>query len=292
MSTEIELKPIEALQKALPELAAILSLNAAEGVDVQTLALQELDNLRMISLTKPDVLDCFPATVVMAVKRVLKQNLTLDPYAGLVYVKTRNVTIRTKNEQGVIVEKKGKALEIMESCNGLLSINYQCRKIVDHKSPEVKKDANGMVLSVSFEFQLPSGRWEVRTFDESDFYRWRRASHKENGRWKEDFNTPAATESLKYANENYTNWKGGIDPEFARAKAIRHALKKLGTNPNEGKFNKIILPVEKQVIIEQGKDSEATTDDGVQDAVIIESITNESAIKPNQEFNASDPSGL
>lgn len=293
MSKELELRPLEELKKALPELTAILSLNAAEGVDVNTLALQELDNLRMISVTKPEILECFASTVVMAVKRVLKQNLTLDPYAGLVYVKTRNVTIKQKNEDGNITEKKGKALEIMESCNGLLSINYQCKKIIDHKTPTVKKDAAGKVESVTFEYQLSSGRWEERTFDESDFYRWRRASHKENGRWKDDFNTPQATESLKYANENYINWKGGIDPEFARAKAIRHALKKLGTNPNEGKFNKIIIPAEKKVIIEEGKDELATTDgEAIQDAVVISSTTNEPAIQPNNSFTAATPSGL
>ncbi len=38
-------------------------------------------------------MDCVPVTVVMAVKYALKNNLTLDPTAGLVYVKTRNVKV-------------------------------------------------------------------------------------------------------------------------------------------------------------------------------------------------------
>lgn len=288
MSTEIEKKPMELLKSELPQLEAVLALNAAEGTDVKTLALQELENLRMIAVTKPEILDCLPQTVVMAVKRVLKQNLSLDPYAGLVYVKTRNVKIKAPDGQ----EVTRKALEITETCNGLLSVAYQCGKIIDHKVPTIKKDSNGKVESVTFEFQVKSGRWEVRTFDDSDFYRWQRASHKENGRWKEDFNTPQATETLKYANENYVNWKGGIDPEFARAKAIRHALKKLGTNPNEGKFAKIVIPTEKKVVIEEEKEQAALTDESTQYAEVIESTTAAPAIQPNQEFHTSGDGGL
>ena len=150
------------------------------------------------------------------------------------YVKTRNVKVKAANG----AEEWKKVLEITPTCNGLPSIAYQCGKIIDHKNPDVKKDESGKVVSVCFEFQLSNGRWEAREFDESDFYRWQRASHNENGRNKQD----ASAEKLNYANPNYTNWKGGIDPEFARAKAIRHALKKLGTNPNE-RFAVKVVPV-------------------------------------------------
>jgi hypothetical protein len=278
MSTE--LKPIELLKAELPQLEAVLRLNAADGVDVKTLALQELEHIRMHCISKPEILDCLPATIVMAVKTVLKQNLSLDPNAGLVYVKTRNVKVKDNN--GQMVTKK--ALEIMPSANGIISINRQCGRILDMKNPVVTKDATGKVIAVSVEILLPSTpepRWEKREFDESDFYRWRRASHKENGRYKDDFGTAAATESLKYANENYTNWKGGIDPEFARAKAVRHGLKKLGTNPNEGKFKSIIAhPIE--VIVDAEKDNAAGSEEANY-AEVVESTTNE-AIKPNTEF--------
>ena len=104
---------------------------------------------------------------------------------------------------------------------------------------------------------MPTGRWEVRTFDESDFIRWQIASHKENGRNKED----ASLEKLNYANPNYTSWKGGIDPEFARAKAIRHGLKKLGTNANEKYANKINPVVFNKVEIDEEKDNAAATEE-------------------------------
>ncbi|MDQ3047666.1 MAG: hypothetical protein M3R27_08975 [Bacteroidota bacterium] len=257
-----EPKPMELLKSAAPELEAIMMLNADAGTDVKTLVLQELEYLRAHALTSPKIMECVPATIVMAVKSVIKQNLSLDPNAGLVYVKTRNFYV---NVDGQDVQRT--ALEITPSANGIISINRQCGRVLDVMNPVVSKDATGKVTEVSVKILLPSHpepRWETRTFDESDFYRWRRASHKENGKYKPDFKTPEATESLKYANENYTSWKGGIDPEFSRAKAIRHGLKKLGTNQNEGKFTKIVIPSAKEVIIDSRADQQAMNEEYTQ----------------------------
>lgn len=235
-----------------PTLQALASINLPAGVNAEALVLQELDYLKQIAFTNHAILECIPDTIVYAVKSCLKNNLTLDPSAGLVYVKTRNVKVGNDWK---------KALEITPSCNGILSINYQCGKVIDHKNPEVIKDGTGKVIGVEFEYQLHNGRWEKRSFDESDFLRWRTASHKENGRNKQD----ADLKTLNYANAHYTSWKGGIDPEFARAKAIRHALKKLGTNVNE-KYAVKIQPVVKtvdiphEVINAEVIDSTETTD--------------------------------
>jgi hypothetical protein len=219
---------IQLARKELPQLEAIIGLNAAKGTDIKTLALQELEYLQMIGTTKPEIYECMPVSIISAIKTVLKQNLTLDPYAGLVYVKTRNV--KMNNEWA-------KVLEIQPSANGIISINRQCGRVFDIERPEVLKNDKGKVTGVKLRYLVPSYneagkpcyKWREVEFDESDFLRWRRASHKENGRNKADANA----ETLNYANPNYTSWNGGIDPEFARAKAIRHGLKKLGTNQNE-----------------------------------------------------------
>jgi len=213
---------IQLAKKELPQLEAIIGLSAAKGTDVKTLALQELEYLQMIGTTNPAIYECMPQSIIAAIKTVLKQNLTLDPYAGLVYVKTRNVKIN--NEWA-------KALEIQPSANGIISINRQCGRVLDIERPETIKDAQGKVIGVKVRYLVPSYneagkpcyRWREVEFDESDFLRWQRASHKENGRNKADANP----QTLNYSNPNYTSWKGGIDPEFARAKAIRHGLKKL-----------------------------------------------------------------
>jgi hypothetical protein len=282
MTQVTETKPMELLKSSVSELSALIKLNAAEGVDVETLALQELEYLRMRAISNPAILDCMPQTVLMAVKTVLKQNLSMDPDAGLVYIKTRNVYVKQPNGAP---DLKRTALEIQPSANGLISINRQCGRILDIKNPVVKKNDAGKVIGVSVEILLPSTpspRWETRAFDESDFERWARASHKENGRYKTGF----TMDNLEHANAHYTSWKGGIDPEFARAKAIRHGLKKLGANQNEGRMINITVPIEKKLNIDPVADNAASNEENTYTQ--FEEVKTESAIKPNQQFNAGD----
>lgn len=215
-----------AAKNSLPEFKRLIEINGLKGVDTEGIVMQELAYLENYALSNRKIATCEPISVVLAIKSVLRQNLTLDPYSGLVYVKTRNV----ETAQGWKT-----VLEIQPSANGLISIARQCKRLLDIKRPEIEKK-DGVVTRVSVELLVPGHeqpRWEKYEFDEDDFYRWRLASHKENGRKKEDANA----ETLNYANPNYTSFRGGIDPEFARAKAIRHALKKLGTNRNE-----VIMP--------------------------------------------------
>lgn len=229
-----------------------------KGTDTAVLAQQEIAYLEAISLTKPAIKDCVPISVLLAVKNVLKQNLTLDPYAGLVYIKTRNINTGTQG-----APKWEKVLEIQPSANGLISIARQCGRILDIKRPQITKDEKtGKVTGCSVEILLPSTpepRWEKFEFDEDDIYRWQRASHTENSRGKQD----ADVNTFNYANPNYTNFKGGVDPEFARAKAIRHSLKKLGTNQNEVKAGTLIIEPKKEHynIIDKEKDIAASEDD-------------------------------
>ncbi len=257
---------IEIVRKAAPTLKALFALNASPGTDVETLAMQEVEYLRMHAVTKPEILQCIPETVLMAVKSVIKKNLSLDPDAGLVYVKTRSVKVNGEWQ---------KALEVTETANGIISVNRQCGRILDIDRPEVKKDENGKVISVSASYLKPSvdmagkstAKMVTVEFGEDDFYRWRRASHKENGRNKPDSNA----QTLNYANENYTNWRGGIDPEFARAKAIRHALKKLGTNQNESRARSINISKDAPiVIIDSAADEAAANDEAFTPAEVVE----------------------
>lgn len=229
---EEENKTVALLKKELPQLKAIIALNSRQGADVQTMALEELEHLKSVALTKPEIYECEPVTVIMALKAVLKQNLTLDPYQGLVYIKTQSVNVGTKASPSY---RKGLVIE--PTANGLISINRQCGRILDVDRPEVKFGANGKVTSVIAKFLKPTfdekgqpaTRWQTTEYDESEFKRWMVYSHRQNSRGKQDANG----ETLNYANALYRSHNGGIDPEFARAKAIRHALKKQGTNMNE-----------------------------------------------------------
>lgn len=257
-------KTMAVVKQELPQFKALIALNARPGTDVETLAIQELEFLQQRALTLPAIYDCVPQTIIMAVKGAISKNLSLDPDAGLLYVKTRSVK---SGEQWM------KVLEVQPTANGLISINRQCGRVLDVKRPEVTKDATGKVIGVYVEFLVPSydlsgnktARWEKVSFDEDDFYRWRRASHKENGRNKQDANA----ETMNYANENYTNFRGGIDPEFARAKAIRHGLKKLGTNMSERRMEKIDVVDAKYKLVDEAADEAAANDEGFTHAEVV-----------------------
>jgi hypothetical protein len=116
---------------------------------------------------------------------------------------------------------------------------YNANVIIDHKSPQPKYDEaqGGKVVSITWEYQLANKRWESVTFNEAHFNKWRKASHVKNGRNKND----ADLNKLNYANPNYTSFAGGIDPEFASAKCIKHALKKMALDRN--RFEPQPIPV-------------------------------------------------
>lgn len=245
MSTALEL-----LKADKANLANVIALNCGKDVDAITIAETEIMHLNILALTKPDIAQCEPITIVAAMRRTMKQNLSLDPDLGLVYVKTRNV--KTVDGQWA------KHLEVMPTANGLISIARQCGRILDIKRPDVEYE-NNKVVRVRLEYLVPSvpnPRWTDIDFDENDFMRWRKASHKENSRGKNDAN------ERDYSNPNYTSHNGGIDPEFARAKAIRHGLKKLGTNQNEIRMTRITVPVEK--IVDEAVDAEVINDENIE----------------------------
>jgi len=245
---------LSVLKENQPTLQAITLFNYGADKDVSSIVLNEISFLEGMAVTKPEILACEPTSIVMATKYVLKNNLSFDPNAGLVYVKTRSVAL-AKDASGTVT-KWGKVLEVQATCEGLLSIAYQCNKIIDHERPSVKKDASGKVIEVTFKYMKPSPigpRWVEVTFDESDFKRWQTKSHQENSRSKQDAGT------RDYSNPNYRSFNGGIDPEFARAKAIRHAMKKMGTNPNE-RLSVFIKPTI-QNTIDKAVDMSATNED-------------------------------
>jgi hypothetical protein len=210
-----------ALFKAeIKTIEGIIGINAMPGTNISAIALQELDFLQMHMVVKPFIAGCIPDTVIQAVKYSLKNNLSLDPNAGLVYLMPSSVKIGTEWKN---------VLEIKPTADGKLSIAYQCGTILDHERPKITKDSNGKVVTASVSILLPSPvapRWETVEIDQSDFERMRKYSHIKNARGKSD----ADMKTLNYANKLYTNFNGGIDPEFARSKVVSVSLKKRGTN--------------------------------------------------------------
>ncbi len=235
------------LTEQVPTFKQLALINGIAPEKAEAIVIQEVEFIRESALANPDIMKCAPQTVLFVVKRAIKNNLTLDPQAGLMYLKTRNVNVSTDPSTPQWV----KVLESQETCNGILSKCRMTGRIIDHKLPQVEFNDAGKCVGVTFEFQLPNGRWETVKFTEYDFERWGNASHKERSRGKQDANTK------NYRNSLYSSWRGGIDPEMAKAKAIRHGLKKLGTNPNENKASAVVLNAPMQLLPHAEAEKEA-----------------------------------
>lgn len=211
---------LQDLNNNIETLAKIALINLPEGSSIekaQRIVMKEIVNFEMVCVLKPELANLDKQSIVIAVKQCIADNLTLSPNAGLVYLYPGKVHVGNNGST-----KLYKDILIYEpTAEGKISIARQAGTILDHKRPLVEFDSTGKVNSVTFEFlfnALPKPRWEIVKFDTNDFERWKQKSAaKFNG-------TP---------NANYTSYKGGIDPEFARAKAIKHGLKKRGTNANE-----------------------------------------------------------
>lgn len=235
----------------------IIRLNAIAGTDVGAIALQELDFLSMHMIAKPFIAECLPETIIQAIKYSLKNNLSLDPNAGLVYLMPTSVQIGGTYK---------KALEVKPTAEGKISIAKQCGTILDNKRPVITKNEAGKVTKASVEILLPSipsPRWENIEIDESDFDRLKKFSHIKNARtWRQESGKPKPDlATLNHANPLYTSFNGGIDPEFARSKVVSAALKKRGTNLAARLSDKIIIQENKEVVVEaaiEKKDPEFT----------------------------------
>lgn len=213
----------EIMKSEIPTIERLIGLNAKAGVDTNALAIQEVQFLQMQMVAKPWIAKCDKTSIILALKYAIKNNLSLDPNAGLIYLTP--LSVKTKDAEGR--DKWIDTLEIKPTAEGKLSIAYQCSTILDHKRPKAIKDASGKVIGASVEVLLPSipnPRWELVEMDLSDFKRLRVFSHNKNSRGKDD----AATRD--YSNPLYSSFNGGIDPEFACAKVVSLALKKRGSN--------------------------------------------------------------
>lgn len=210
------------LNENVPTLTQLLLVNMPEGtteLQAKRKAMREIMNIEAIFSLKPELAACDPTSILLAVKQCVGDNLTLAPSAGLVYLYPQKVQVGTDPGTNAKIYKQ--VLVYDPTAEGRISIARQSGSILHHKRPECKFDFEGKVESVSFAYLVPTKAgnfWETVTFTNSDFEKWKQKS---------------AAKFLGNANGNYTSWKGGIDPEFAGSKAIRHALKKLGTNKNE-----------------------------------------------------------
>jgi len=219
--TQITETGLTLLNKEKPTLTQLVLINMPPGSSIEDagrLALKEIMNFELVLTQRPELKACTPNSVLLAVKQVISDNLTLAPSAALVYLYPGKVLVGNNEANQKVYET---VLTYDPTANGRLSIARQAGRILDNKRPVVTYDATGKVETVTVEFLVPSypaPRWESIKFGQSHFAKWQQKSAAKFG---------------GTASANYFSWNKGIDPDFASTKAIRHGLNKLGTNMNE-----------------------------------------------------------
>lgn len=181
---------------------------------------QEVINFQEHCMYNNELANCDPQSILFGIRKVIGSNLSLDRAKGHTYLLPASI----KQADGTFK----KVLEVTYQAEGVLVLYYNAGVIVDHKSPLPTYNEEGKVIAISWEYQLANKRWEESYFNEAHFNKWRKASHVKNGRNKND----ADINKMNYANPNYTSFAGGIDPEFASAKCIKHTLKKMALDRN------------------------------------------------------------
>ncbi len=185
--------------------------------DAEMVLIREMSNFEMLVANKPELEGCSPISVLQAFKECISNNLTFAPSAGLVYLYPSMIKtgVDPKTNQAI----KTKVLVFDPSAEGRLSIAFQAGTILDLKRPVYEYNDKNQITKISCEFLVPSSpapRWDLVSMDAAEFTRLMQKSAAKFGT----------------ANAGYTSHNGGIDPEFAFAKLIRHKLKKRGTNMN------------------------------------------------------------
>lgn len=219
----MENNQLQILESDRATLARLCQINmpGASLEEAERMALKEITNLEMILTMNPDLAVCNKVSMLQTIKQSINDNLTLAPSAGLVYLYPSHVKVGFDKAKNCDIKEWVMVYD--PTANGRLSRARQAGRVLDCKKPSPKFDATGKVESITVEFLVPSypsPRWEVITFYQWNFDRWRDASAAKRGK-------------EKGASAQYTKHNGGIDPEFAAAKALRHGLAKLGVNMNE-----------------------------------------------------------
>lgn len=223
------------LNDNIQTLAKIALINLPEGATVEKaerMVMKEIVNFEMVCVLKPELANLDKQSILIAVKQCIADNLTLSQNTGLVYLYPGKVCVGQDPKTNAKIYKD--ILVYQPTCEGEISIARQSGAILDHKRPICTFDGNGQVDTVTFEFMVPAypkPRWESVTFNKDNFNKWKAKSAAKFG---------------GTANANYSSWNGGIDPEFASSKAIKHGMKKRGRNSNEVQ-NPTHIPVVEEI---------------------------------------------
>ena len=207
------------LKQEAPTLQALVKVALPNIENAEAYVQAEILNLMAIAETKPEILECTPASIFTVIRQSINDCMSLNPMDGMAYITTRNVPLEKDNQGNVT--KWAKVLEVAKTARCWVSYARQCGVLLDIITPEVYFDEKGNVESIEIEMLLnsyPEPRWQSRTFTAYNFKKWMAASAKQN---------------KGTANALYTANNGTPDIDFLCTKCIKHAVKALALNKRE-----------------------------------------------------------
>lgn len=225
----MELSKIEEQQFSLQKIAGHVQGRLPE--EVEAFVMNEIQYLQERVQMAPALEECSTESMLMCIRHALRDNVSLDGNAGLVYIYPQKIKV-AKNEYKTVAHYE-------LSPNGRISLARQTGNILDFERPQLIKEGEKVVggFMKILKPSYPEPRWETYDYNQSDIDRWAKFSSKKNKKWDN------AQRKFVEGSPNalYSSGPGGgIDEGFMKAKIVKHTLKQLGINASEKVGQKIV----------------------------------------------------
>ena len=204
----------------------LFELSGNEPDVAAALAEKEAYHLSVMMADNPDLKTIPPAALMMEMRKIPLQGVTLDPT-----LKLAMLIIQDKNAGKVSLEITGRGKAVQGIAQNIIrdvdtTVIFDGDEIVRESGlnvviPKFKQGAKvvGGIITIVW----GDGRITQDAFNQSHIASWM-------GRSARRFRT---------ANQNYTSFNGGIEPGFLQSKMLKHKLDRIGINPMPGAYKKL-----------------------------------------------------
>lgn len=209
----------KAENKGFESFVKLFEMAGNSAAVAKSLAEKEAYHLAQLMADNADLQNIPPAALMMEMRKIPLQGVTLDPTLRLAYL-----IIQDKAKGKVSLEVNGRGMAVQAIAQGIIkTINTECIFEGD-KTEYVDKEvviiptfkAGSKVIGGICSITWPDGKITQEYFREGHIKSWEsRSAKKFYGR----------------ANANYTSFNGGIEPGFMQSKMLKHKLNRLGINP-------------------------------------------------------------
>jgi recombinational DNA repair protein RecT len=193
----------------------------------KVLAEKEIYHLAQLIQNTPDLGLIPPAALMMEIRKIPLQGVTLDPTLSLAYLYIQD---KAKGKVSLEISGRGKAVQAIAQ-NILKSVNTECIfdgdrtdyvnglvKVIPAFKPHAK--VMGGIITLT----MADGRIQQEFYRQSHIDSWQKRSAKRFG---------------GSGNPNYMSFEGGIEPGFLQSKMLKHSLSRFGINPFPNAYRKL-----------------------------------------------------